>query len=112
MVTKLRHVTTYMTTQMISTHDLQNSSWYQGIIDFNFCVTIYLDIKSSSILISALPFQYHDYVLISFIIEARVFRLLWALGRCLEIYQEDYFQINAYPDSSGGGVRGGYLDCY
>ena len=26
----------------------------------------------------------------------------------LEAYTEDYFKINAYPGSSGGGVRGGF----
>ena len=30
----------------------------------------------------------------------------------LEAYTEDYFKINAYPDSSGGGVRGGFLNHY
>ena len=25
--------------------------------------------------------------------EARIFRLLWASGRCSEVYQKDYFQI-------------------
>ena len=51
------------------------------------------DIKSSSIPTSASSFPCHDYILVSFIIAARVFRLSWASGRWSEVYQEDYFQI-------------------
>ena len=89
------------------------------------------DIKSSLIPTSASLFPCYDYILVSSIITARVFRLSWASGRCSEVYQEDYFQISVvvawegdisiainesqwkitsrstpYPDFSGGGVRG------
>ena len=57
------------------------------------------DIKASSIPISASPFPCYDYVLVSFIIEARVFILSWTPSRCSEFL---------FPDLSGGGVRGGF----
>ena len=56
---------------------------------------LYLDIKSLSIPISASPFSCHNYVLVSFIIAACIFSLSWALSKYLEVYQEDYFKINA-----------------
>ena len=56
-------------------------------------------IKSSSISISASLFPCYDYVLVSFIIEARIFILSWTSSRCLEFL---------LPDPSGGGVRGGF----
>ena len=84
---------------MILTCDLQTSSWYQSIIDSNFRATICPNIKSLSIPISTSLFLCHDYVLVSFIIEARIFSLLWTSSRCSEVL---------LPDPSGGGVRGGF----
>ena len=60
---------------------------------------LYPDIKASSIPISASLFLCHDYVLISFIIKACVFNLLWTSSKCSKIL---------LLDPSGGGVRGGF----
>ena len=57
------------------------------------------DIKALSIPISASPFPCYDYVLVFFIIEARIFILLWTSIRFLEFL---------LPDPSGGSVRGGF----
>ena len=60
---------------------------------------LYPDIKASLIPVSASPFPWYDYVLVSFIIEACVFILLWTLSKCSEFL---------LPDHSGSGARGGF----
>ena len=60
-------------------HPRHHSSWHQVIIDFQR--------------------PRYDYVLVSFIIKARVLILSWTSSRCSEFL---------LPDPSGGGVRGGF----
>ena len=86
---------------MISINDLQTSAWHQVFIDSNIRVTIYLDIKLSSITIYASSFLCHDYVLVSFIILVCIFKQVYyrSWAGYLEVYKKDYLQINACPDA-------------
>ena len=84
------------TNHMISTHDHSHDlvTWSRHVT-----YKLHPDIIVSSIPISASLFPYHDYVLLSFIIEARVFSLSWTSSRCLEVL---------LPDLSSGGEKGGF----
>ena len=92
----------------ITTRSTEFASKKEGnnVMVIGMTYEFYFYLKSSLIPTSASSFLYHDYILISFIIEARMFSLLWALSRCSEVYKEDHFQINAYPESSGSSIRG------
>ena len=74
-------------------HDLVTWSWH-------VTYKLHPDIKALSIPISVSPFSCYNHGLVSFIIEARVFILLWTSSRCSKFL---------LPNLSGGGVRRGSL---
>ena len=96
-----------MTTHMTLTHDLQTLSWHQ-VIDTDIYVIIFL--HHDYIPVSHLSYLYYFYILVSsslqyvFLTSLKTYRE--SRVGCLEVYKKNYFQINAYPDSKGGSVKG------